>query len=90
MTSLLRPSFAQTGIIGKTGPWQMASAIRQSSDVCSGSKAEFWKCQRHVSCASSSERSAKNPKSFFQHCLSHLNQNKGQYKDQSVAHSGDS
>jgi hypothetical protein len=25
--------FAQTGIIGKTGPWQMASAIRKSHDV---------------------------------------------------------
>jgi hypothetical protein len=34
MTGLLKPSFAQTGISCKTGPWQMASAIRQSRDVC--------------------------------------------------------
>ncbi len=34
MTGLLRPSFAQTGIGCKTGPWQMASAIRQSGDIC--------------------------------------------------------
>jgi hypothetical protein len=34
MTGFSRPSFAQTGIIGKTEPWQMALAIRQSRDVC--------------------------------------------------------
>jgi len=33
MTSLLNLSFAQTGIGCKTGPWQMALAIRPSRDV---------------------------------------------------------
>jgi hypothetical protein len=34
MTGLMRPSFPQAGISCKTEPWQMASAIRQSGDVC--------------------------------------------------------
>jgi hypothetical protein len=34
MTGLLRPSFMQTGIIGKTYPWQMALVIHQSSGAC--------------------------------------------------------
>jgi hypothetical protein len=34
VTGFLKTSFAQTGIIGKTDPWQMASAIGQSGDAC--------------------------------------------------------
>jgi hypothetical protein len=34
MTGLLPRRFAQTGTNCKTGPWQMASVIRQSRDVC--------------------------------------------------------
>jgi hypothetical protein len=34
MTNLLRPSFAQTGISCKTGPWRIVLAMRRSRDVC--------------------------------------------------------
>jgi len=34
MIGLLRLSFARAGNFGKTEPWQMASPVRQSRDVC--------------------------------------------------------
>jgi hypothetical protein len=34
MTSLLKSSFARIGNFGKTEPWQIASPVRQSRDVC--------------------------------------------------------
>jgi len=34
MTGLLTPTFAQTGIVYKSGPWQAALAIDQSGDAC--------------------------------------------------------
>jgi hypothetical protein len=37
MTSLMRPSFARNGIIGKAGLGQVAFVIRQSRDVRFGS-----------------------------------------------------
>jgi hypothetical protein len=33
MTGLSRPRIAQTGVICKTWPWQIASAIRQSRNA---------------------------------------------------------
>jgi hypothetical protein len=34
MTSVTGPRLAQIGVIGKTGPWRMVTAMRQSLDVC--------------------------------------------------------
>jgi len=34
LTGLERPRIAQTGVIGKTWPWQEALMIRQSGDAC--------------------------------------------------------
>jgi hypothetical protein len=48
MTGLLKTSFVQTGVVGKTDHWQMASASRQSGEVRIGSEAEVRQSQHDV------------------------------------------